>query len=537
MQSVKFLRASTAGAIVASTLLLATVPALAEVVLRRGNGAEPQTLDAAHTSIDVEANILKDLFEGLTAQDAGGNIVPGMAESWTMSPDGKSYTFKLRANAKWSDGSAVTADDFVFSFRRVEDPKEASGYANILYPIKNAKAINTAPKDKPVAVDTLGVKAVDAKTLQIDLEQATPYLLQLLAHQTALPVSKANVEKNGPAFTKPGTMVSNGAFVLSENVANDHITATKNANYWDAASVKLDKVIYYPTDDIPAAVRRFQAGDLDLNYNFPADQIETLRQQLGADQVRSAPYISTYYYVFDTRHAPFNDPNVRLALSMAIDRDFLSQKIYANAQQPLYSFIPPGIEGYAPATPDFAKMSQLDREDKAKALLKAAGYGPGGKPLNIEIRYNTNTNHQKVATAVADNWKALGATVTLMNSDTKTHYAYLQEGGVFDVARAGWVADYSDPENFLALDVSTNKTFNYGHYNNPQFDALIAKSYTELDPVARMKLLHDAEQIMMNEASVAPMMNTASLWLVSRKVKGFADNATNIHRSKYLSIQ
>jgi oligopeptide transport system substrate-binding protein len=332
-------------------------------------------------------------------------------------------------------------------------------------------------------------------------------------------------------------MVSNGAFMLTEQVANDHITVSKNPNYWDVANVKLDRVIFYPTDDIPAAVRRFQAGDLDLNYNFPADQRDLLRASLGADQVKVAPYLSTYYYVLDTRKEPFNNPNVRKALSMAIDRDVLSEKIYGNTQLPLYSFVPPGMEGYTSALPDFAKMSQLDREDKAKALLKAAGYGPGLKPINIQIRYNTNTNHQKVATAVADMWKGLGATVTTQNNDTGAHYDFIRQGNPFDAARAGWGADYADPENFLTLSLSTNKEFNYAHYSNPKFDDLIAKSYLERDPAVRMKMLHDAEQMLMDETAVIPLMNTASLWLVSRKVKGFVDNAQNDHMSRYMSLQ
>lgn len=506
--------------------------ASAEVVLHRGNGGEPQTLDQAHTSIDVEANVLKDLYEGLTVYDAAGNITPGTAESWTVSDDGTVYTFKIRDDAKWSNGDPVTAGDFVFSLRRVENPDEAAGYANILYPIKNAEAVNT----KGMAVDQLGVKAIDDKTLEITLERPTPYFLQLLAHQTALPVNQANVETDGADFVKPGNMVSNGAFVLSENVANDHITAVKNPNYWDAANVKLDKVVFYPTDDQAAAVRRFMAGELDLNYYFPADQMAFLKEKLG-DQVHVAPNLSTYYYVFDTRHPPFDDVRVRQALAMAIDRDFLSEKIYSNAQLPAYSFVPPGMSGYETAEADFASMSQLDREDKAKELLKEAGYGEGGKPLKIEIRYNTNTNHQKVATAVADNWKALGADVTLQNLDVKSHYAYLQEGGTFDVARAGWVADYADPENFLFLAISTNNTFNYGHYSNPKYDELMAESYKERDAAKRMQILHDAEAILMNDSPLTPLMNTASLWLVSDKVKGWQDNAVNEHLSRYLSLE
>ena len=536
MKAVKFLAKSLLALALASGTFAAT-SASAEVVLHRGNGGEPQTLDQAHTSIDLEANVLKDLYEGLTVYDAAGKIIPGAAESWTISDDGLTYTFKIRDAAKWSNGDPVTADDFVYSFRRIENPKEAAGYANILYPIKNAEAINTAKPEKPVALDTLGVKAVDAKTLEITLERPTPYFITLMAHQTALPFHKAEIEKAGADFVKPGTMVSNGAFMLTENVANDHVTVAKNPNYWDAANVKLDKVIFYPTDDQAAAVRRFQAGELDLNYYFPTDQLKFLRDSLGTDQVHIPPSLAVYYYAVDERQPPFDDLNVRLALSMAIDRDFLGQSVFSGAQLPLYSFVPPGIPGYEPATADFASMSQLDREDKAKELLKTAGYGPGGKPLNIEIRYNTNDNHKKVATAVADMWKALGATVTITNSDTKSHYAYLQEGGKFSAARAGWTADYPDPENFLALYVSTNTTFNYGHYNNPAYDKLMAQSYTERDPAKRYQLLHDAEALLMKEQGVIPLMVYASPWLISKKVHGWQDNAANEHLSKYLTLE
>lgn len=515
----------------------AATSAQAEVVLHRGNGGEPQTLDQAHTSIDVEANILKDLYEGLTVYDAAGNIQPGIAESWTVSDDGLTYTFKLRSDANWSNGEPVTAADFVYSFRRIEDPKTAAGYATILYPIKNAEAINTATADKPMAPDQLGMKAIDDKTLEITLERATPYFLELLAHQTALPVDPASVDKYGENFVKPGNMVSDGAYMLTENVANDHITLVKNQHYYDAANVKVDKVIYYPTEDQAAAIRRFQAGELDLQYQFPADQMAFLKKTLGDAVVHAAPALATYYYVFDTRHAPFDNVNVRRALSMAIDRDFLADKIFAGAQLPTYSFVPPGIGGYTPAGADFASMSQLDREDEARKLLKEAGYGEGGKPLKIEIRYNTNANHEKVATAIADNWKALGADVSLMNLDVKSHYAYLQEGGTFDVARAGWAADYADAENFLFLCISTNKTFNYGHYDSPQFDELMQKSYAERDRAKRSQILHEAEALLMHDQPVAPLMVSASLWLVSPKVKGFVDNAVNFHLTRYMSIE
>ncbi|KXF75358.1 ABC transporter substrate-binding protein [Paramesorhizobium deserti] len=520
-------------AILLGSLLIGASPALAEAVLHRGNAGEPQTLDQAQTSINIEEFILKDLYEGLTIYDAAGKIVPGTAESWTISDNGGVYTFKLRPDAKWSDGSPVTSDDFVFSYQRIQDPKTAAGYANILYPIKNAEKVNKGE----LPVDQLGVRAVDDKTLEITLEQPTPFFLELLAHQTALPVSKASVEKNGASFVQPGVMVSNGAFKLVAHVPNDSLTMEKNPEYWDAANVKLDKVIFYPIDDQAASVRRFEAKEMDLVYNFSADQIERLRQAYG-DAVHVSPTLATYYYAFDSRNEPFNDVRVRRALSMAVDRDFLAKEIYSGSQIPAYSMVPPGIENYGePSKADFADMSQLDREDKAIELMKEAGYGEGGKPLDIEIRYNTNPNHERVATAVADMWKnTFGAKVSLLNLDISSHYAYLQEDGKFNVARAGWVADYADAENFLALSVSSNKTFNYGKFNNVKYDALMKQSYTERDPAARKIILHEAEKILMQEQPIAPLLTQADLWLVADKVQGWQDNAPNQHLSKFLSV-
>ncbi|MEK1854217.1 MAG: peptide ABC transporter substrate-binding protein [Phyllobacterium sp.] len=529
-----FMKLNVSAALLLGSLMLGASPALAEMVLHRGNSGEPQTLDQSQTSIDIEAFVLKDLYEGLTVYDANGKIVPGAAESWKISDDGLVYTFKIRDNAKWSDGSPVVAEDFIFSMRREEDPKTAAGYANILYPIKNAEAIN---KGK-LPVDQLGMKAVDDKTLEITLEHPTPFFIELLSHQSALPINKASFEKNGADFVKPGKLIGNGAFKLVEHVPNDHLTVVKNENYWDAANVKLDKVIFYPLEDQAAAVRRYEAGELDLVYNFASDQMARLRAA-NPKQVHVTPAFATYYYPFDTRTEPFNDVRVRRALSMSVDRDFLAKEIFNGSKLPVYSLVPPGLENYGePSKADFAGMSQLDREDKAIELMKEAGYGEGGKPLNIEIRYNTNPNHQKAATAVADMWKkTFGANVTLMNLDISAHYAYLQEGGKFNVARAGWTADYADAENFLNLNVSTNKTFNYGHYENQEFDALMKKSYEERDPAARSKILHEAEALIMRDQPIAPLVNDANFWLVADKVKGWGDNGNNEHLSKYLSVE
>jgi oligopeptide transport system substrate-binding protein len=506
--------------------------AAADVVYRRGNGGEPKTLDQQLTSFDVEANILRDLYDGLVAYDAKGKVVPAAAESWSISKDGTVYTFKLRPNGKWSNGEPVKASDFVFSFRRMLDPQTAARYASLHYPIKNAEKINKGEL-KP---DQLGVRAIDDRTLEITLERPTPYYLELLTHQTALPLNQAAVEKFGKDFLRPGNLVSNGAFTLTEYLPGDHIKLTKNANYYDAKDVKIDTVLYYPTEDGAAAVRRFMAGELDTNYQFPVDQLAFLRQKLDG-QVRTAPFLAIEYYALNSKKPPFNDPRVRHALSLAIDRDFLADQIWGGAAVPAYRLTPPGLQNYTPPKIVDADLSQLDREDKAKELLKEAGYGPGLKPLKIEIRYNTSDTNQKTATAVADMWKSvLGAEVTLLNSDIKSHYAYLQNNGDFDVARAGWVGDYADPQNFLFLGLSSNAVSNYSRYNNPAYDALMKKTDETQDPAARMKLLQDAEAMIMKDEPVIPLLYRASLHLVSPKVKGYEDNVQNVHRSRYISI-
>ncbi|WP_181702146.1 peptide ABC transporter substrate-binding protein [Chthonobacter albigriseus] len=522
-----------AAALLSATLLVSVSAASAETTIRRGNGGEPQTLDQAHISIDVEGFVVRDLFEGLTIYDPTGKVVPGTAESWTVSDDGTVYTFKIRENAKWSNGDPVTADDFVYSWTRLLNPDEAAEYAFMLHPVKGAKAYNTKTGD----VAGVGLKAIDAKTLEVTLERPTPYFLQLATHYTAIPVHKGNIEQFGKDFTKPGNMISNGAYVLTGFVAGGEITAAKNPNYWDAANVKIDKVVYTLTEDMPATQRMFEAGELDVVYQFQADQLDFLTEKLGADQIKVAPNLATYYYVFDNRTPPFDDVRVRTALSMAVDRDFLSEKIFTNSYLPSYAFVPPGMEGYTPVPVEWSSMDQLDREDKAKELLKEAGYGEGGKPLKIDIRYNTSENHKKVATAVADMWKAIGVEVTMQNLDVKSHYAYLQEGGIFQVARAGWAADYADPENFLSLLTSENATFNYGHWKNADYDALMKQSYAETDPAKRMEVLQKAEALMAKEQPVSPFLNNGSLWLVNRKVKGFENNAVNEHLTKYLSIE
>ncbi|MEZ5826196.1 MAG: peptide ABC transporter substrate-binding protein [Geminicoccaceae bacterium] len=518
-------------ALAAILLLGSTALASAEAVYHRGNSAEPETLDQHLTSTVYEANILRDLYEGLVTYDAAGKAVPGAAESWTVSDDGLTYTFKLRANAKWSNGDAVTAEDFVYSYRRILDPATGGKYADVLFPIAGAEAFNKGEG----AVDAVGVSAPDAQTVVITLANATPYFLQLLTHQTSLPVHRATVEANPDGFTKPGVMVTNGPYVLTEWVPNAHIKAEKNTHFHAADSVAIDAVYFYPTEDRSAALRRFEAGELQSNNDGPVEQMDYMRENLG-DRLRLAPYLGTYYYAVNASKPPFDDVRVRQALSMVIDREFLADEIWGGTMVAGYSLVPPGIDNYGePAYADYRETPLLDREDAAIALLADAGYG-ADNPIKVDIRFNTSENHQKTATAIADMWKPLGVETTLTNADTKTHYAILRDRGDFDVARAGWIGDYSDPQNFLFLVESENDGFNYARYENADYDALMDKAAATVDLDERAKVLFEAEQIFMRDVPYIPLMYYGSISIVSDKLQGWEDNLMNVHPTRYMSI-
>jgi oligopeptide transport system substrate-binding protein len=513
---------------IGTTMLVMSVSgAFAEVVFNRGNSADPESLDPHKTSTVYEANILRDLFSGLTAQSAKAEVIPGAAESWTVSEDGKTYTFKLRADGKWSDGTPVTADDFVFSWNRLVDPATAAEYAYLLSPVVNADAINKGEKDK-----VLGVKAVDPLTLEVQLNAPTPYFLEMLTHQSTYAVSKANVEKFGAEFIKPGNLVSNGAYMLAEFVPNDHIKAVKNPHFYDAANVQIDTVNYIPTEDRSTAMKRLEAGELDSNDDIPTEQLNELKAKFG-DQVRLGPYLGTYYYAFKIPKAPWDNVKLRHAISMAIDRDDLASNVWKNTMIPAYSFVPPGITGYETRTTDYAEKDQLDREDEAKKILAELGYGPD-KPLKMEIRYNTSENHKNTAVAIQEQLKPLGIEVTLLNTDTKTHYAHLEQHGDFDIARAGWIADYKDPENFLAL-CKTGTGNNYSEYTNKEYDDLMAAAAAAPSPEDRMKKLSDAEGIgVARDLCVVPLLYYGFHTVVSNKIKGWEDNVMDVHPTRFL---
>jgi len=524
------------GALILAALaasLAASSPATAQVVFHRGNDGDPETLDPHKTSTVAEAHILRDLYEGLVIHNMKGEVVAGVAESWILSPDGTTYTFKLRGNAKWSNGDPVTANDFVYSFRRIMRPETAAKYANILYPIRNAESFN---KGNGAKEEDIGVSALDPRTLEIALERPTPYFLELLTHSTGLPVHKASIDKHGKDWVKAGNMVSNGAYQLKDFVPNDRITLTRNPHFHDASNVQIDEVRFYPNPDQAAAVRRFMAGELHFTSDIPTDQVALLKQKLGK-RVHIAPYLGTLFLVVRTSKPPFNDVRVRQALAMAIDREFLATEIWGGTMLPAYGMIPPGINNYrAPAEAPFAAKSPIEREDEAKRLLTQAGFGPG-KPLKVELRYNMTDNNRRTMVAIADQWKQIGVETTFITTDGKTHFAYLRDGGEFDVARYGWIADYSDPQNFLFLLESDNTGFNSGRYKNPEFDRLMRQAAAETDLKKRAEILFQAESIFVRDMPWIPLLFYSTKNLVSDKLEGFETNARGAYATRFLKLR
>ncbi|NKK78854.1 peptide ABC transporter substrate-binding protein [Rhizobium leguminosarum] len=519
----KFLASAMLGTLLAFSAHAAT--------LNIHNGGDPQSLDPQKLSGDWENRIAGDIFEGLVTEDAKDNPIPGQAESWTISPDGKVYTFKLRDGIKWSDGQPVTAGDFVFAFQRLVDPKNAADYAYLQFTIKNAEKIN---KGEITDLNQLGVKAIDDKTLEITLENATPYFINALMHYTAYPLPKHVVEAKGQDWVKIGNIVTNGPYKPVEWVPGSHVTTVKNDQWYDTKDLKIDGAKFFVLEDQEAALKRYRAGEFDILTDFPTDQYEWMKKNLPG-QAHVAPFSGLYYYVVNSQKPPFSDKRVRQALSMAINREVIGPQILGTGELPAYSWVPPGTANYSePAYVSWKDLPYSEKVAEAKKLLTEAGFGPD-KPLHAVLSYNTNDNHKRIAVAIASMWKPLGVNVELVNAETKVHYDQMQRGQV-EIGRAGWLADYNDPDNFLNLLV-TGVQMNYGRWSNPEYDKMIKEGNAETDLAKRAAIFKKAEQLALDESAALPIYYYVSKNVVSPKIEGFVDNIQDIHRTRWLSMK
>ncbi len=526
------------GAAVGTLAALLMSSAAMAVTLNLGNGSEPGSLDPHKASGDWENRIVGELYEGLLAEDQKAEPIPGQAESWTISDDGLVYTFKLRQDAKWSDGEPVTAQNFVDAFQRLFDPKTAADYAYLQYPIKNSSKIASG---EITDLGQVGAKAIDDKTLEITLEAPTPYFLQALTHYTAYPIRKDVIEKFGDQWTQPANIVGNGPYKLVEWVPGSYLRGVKSDTYYGKDSLKIDEVRWDNTEDLTAALSRYRAGELDILTDFPADQYAFLQQNYPG-QAHVAPFLGIYYYVMNQEKPPLDNVNIRKALSISVLRDVIGPDVLGTGELPAYGWVPPGAGNYegTPYAPDWAEMPYEQRVEEAKKLMADAGYTPE-KPLKLQLRYNTNENHQRIAVAIADMWKQIGVEVELFNAETAVHYDALRAGD-FNIGRAGWLMDYNDPSNTLDLlrtgtmqDGVMNWGNNYGRFSNKEFDDLMNKASTELDLTKRAGYMHQAEEIAMENFAAIPIYWYVSKNVVSPKISGFVDNAKDINRIRWMS--
>ncbi|MEZ5956438.1 MAG: peptide ABC transporter substrate-binding protein [Hyphomonadaceae bacterium] len=496
------------------------------------NQGEPLSLDPHKASGSWENNIIGNMFVGLTTENAKAEPIPGMAERWETSEDGRRWTFYLR-RAQWSDGEACDAHDFEFAFKRILDPESLAEYAAILYPIKNAEAVNKGEMEP----DQIGVTAIDDLTLEIQLEHPAPYLPEMLMHYTAYPVPKHILEQHGDDWVHPDNIAVNGAFTLRKWWSNYIVHLERNPNFFDAANVVMQELYFYPSNDVNAAARRVMSGEAGWSTRFPSNQVNQLRQDLPG-YVRVAPYLTCNYFSFNTTKAPFNDIRVRQALSMAYDRDWVAGNIYRTGERAAYKFVPPGIANF-PGTARYQWADQPIEQRRAEAerLLRAAGYGPNN-PLRFEFSHRNTSDNPRVAVVVQSNWREIApwVTVELRGVETQVHYANLRAKN-FDIGDGGWIADYNDAKNYLYLLETRTGPQNYPGYNNPEYDRLVHESDFEPDATRRGEMMARAEQMALDDAPICMSVFINSTNLVHPDLTGFEDNLGDYHRARWFGIR
>ncbi len=509
--------------------------------LERGNGPEPSTLDAHRCQEVACGNVLRDLYEGLVTEDARGRLVPGMAERWSVSADGRSWTFVLRDNLRWSNGEPIDAGQVVASFRRAFAPATAAPFGELFDALDNAQAVQ-AGKLPP---ERLGVSAPDPRSVRFRLNRSAS-LPALLTLPIAFPVYLPAVEQHGAQHTRPGQLVSNGAYRLAAWTPQANLLLEKNPRFHDAAAVAIERVRFQVTEDAAAELQRFAAGDLHITEVVPPQPLASLRARFGS-QLRLSPYLGAFWLGLNVTRPPFRSDAcatqhcddralaLRRALSMAIDRDKLTRYVTGLGETPAYGIVPPGIAGYTPATTTWATRPQAQREAHARALYRHAGYS-SNKPLVIELRYNTSTPHRRLALAVAAMWRqTLGVQVRLRNEEWKVFVQNRKQRTITQVFRGGWIGDLADARNFLAA-FGSDGPLNWMGYDSAAYRERLAKADAAKSETARNAWLRAAEQRLLNNDAAIPLYFYSSKHLVSQRVRGFESNALDRHASRWLSL-
>nr|WP_305879740.1 peptide ABC transporter substrate-binding protein [Xenorhabdus bovienii] len=476
---------------------------------------EPASLDPIKSFGLTEAQVLRDLLEGLVNQDAYGEPISGVAIDWKTT-DNQTWVFTLRQNARWSNGDKVTASDFVYSWRRLVNPANASSFSwfAALSGIQNAQEII----DGKLPSEKLGVEAIDPYTLKVSLDRPVPYFPNMTTNFSLYPVHKQGVEKYGNDWTRVGHLVGNGAFMLTGRVVNEKIVLTPNPYYWDHKNTVLKKVTFLPINQESHATKRYLAEDLDITESFPKNMYQKLLRDIPGE-VFTPDQLGTYYYAFNTQRAPTNDIRVRRALSMTIDRKLIAGKILGTGEKPAWRFTPDVTAGFQPEKSRQEILTQQELDNQARTLLKEAGYG-FGNPLKLSLLYNNLENNQRVAIAISSEWKKkLGVEVKLVNQEWKT-YVDNRNTGNFDVVRASWTGDYNEPSSFLSLLTSTHSG-NLAKFHNSAYDTLLKEASQETDEMARNRDYNQAEKIITEQAPIAPIYQYTNGRLIKSWLKGY----------------
>lgn len=504
--------------------LLASGAVHADKVLSRGLGPEPDSLDIHQAQGLAALQVLRDLNEGLLSLDAAGQLVPGVAASWQVSDDGLRYRFALRRDARWSNGDPVLAGDFVRGWQMALAPATQARTASLLAPVGGARAVLAGE----VGVQALLVQARDSHTLEVTLEQATPWFLELLTHPVSYPV-----------HSDAGAAVSdrpvNGAWVLHAQVPRSHLSLRPNRHFHSASELALDEVIYVTVEDPGAELSRFRAGEIHITETIPPGRHDWLAENLP-EALRIAPYMGSFWLGLNLDRQPLaGQPELRRALSLAIDRETLTEKVLGAGEIPAWTLVPPGLAGYqAPGDPAQA-MSREERHALARALYRRAGYG-ADRPLRLELRFNTSTQHRRMAVAVAAMWKqVLGVHAQLLQEEWMVFVNNRRQGVLTQAFRGGWIADYADPVSFLDL-FRGGDPLNTVFYRNPAYDQLLDSAAGQKG-AQRLELLQQAEALMLRDTPVIPLYYYVSRHLVHPNVHGYVDNPRDIHLSRYLDLR
>ncbi|HTJ77451.1 MAG TPA: peptide ABC transporter substrate-binding protein [Rariglobus sp.] len=500
-------------------------------VLRFGNGAEPQDIDPQVVTGVSENKIINALFEGLVIETPSGvGVAPGVAERWDVSSDGLVYTFHLRTDARWSDGRPVTATDFVRSYERILTPALAAEYAYQLYPLVGAEAFN---KGTLTDFTQVGVKAIDAQTLQLTINNRTPYLLEEMKHYAwfAVPmdvIAKFNgLARKGTDWTRPGNFVGNGPFILKEWKPNQRLVVTRSPTYWDRATVKLDEIDFMPIESGETEERMFRSGQLEKTESLPLNKIAVYKRDFPL-MYREDPYYGVYFYRLNVTKPPLNDVRVRRALAIAIDRDAIVRDILRGGQKPAWNFTPP--------SPSFVSTARIpDNLTEARRLLSEAGYPDGKNFPHVELLYNTLEAHRTIAEAIQQMWKTrLGVDITLRNQEWKV-YLDSQNTGNYQITRAGWIGDYPDPSTFVGMWM-TGAGNNQTGWSNSTYDRLLRASTSAATEAERMADYQQLEQILADEVPVIPIYFYTHVYALNPYVKGWVPQIIDNRAWKWIDL-